>query len=250
MMFDLAAKLIAPAWSTICKALRRDPLTGHHISVRSDIENIGTLYGGWAVPVSLIHQDSVCYCGGCGEDISFDLGLIKRFNCQVYAFDPTPRAIEYVRITAGTETNYHFQGIGLWDRADKLRFYAPLNPDHVSHSLLNLQGSDSYFTADVVRLSELMGNNGHRRIDLLKLDIEGAEYRVIDSILEDRLDISVICVEFDEAFHPMDGNSPKRIKTTVGKIMAAGYSLVYVQKVGNYTFVKRSIIETKLTAQR
>ena len=35
--------------------------------------------------------------------------------------------------------------IGIWSKADRLRFYAPANPDHVSHSAVNLQGTDSYF---------------------------------------------------------------------------------------------------------
>jgi FkbM family methyltransferase len=45
---------------------------------------------------------------------------------------------------------------------------------------------------------------GHDRIDLLKIDIEGAEYKVIESILADKLDIRVICVEYDECFNPID----------------------------------------------
>ncbi|HAD81548.1 MAG: hypothetical protein A2509_10915 [Candidatus Edwardsbacteria bacterium RIFOXYD12_FULL_50_11] len=237
-MLDFAAKLAALVRGAVYKALRRDPLTGRRILARRDVQFIGTPYGGWAVPVSLINQGAVCYCAGCGEDISFDLGLIRKFGCQVHAFDPTPRSIEYVRRTAGAEANYHFQGIGLWDRADKLRFYAPLNPEHVSHSLLNLQGTDSYFTAEVARLSELMGRNGHRRLDLLKLDIEGAEYRVLDSILEDKLDVSIICVEYDETFNPLDGGYVKRIKGSIEGLIAAGYSIACIGRPGNYTFIK------------
>jgi len=43
-----------------------------------------------------------------------------------------------------------------------------------------------------------MNELGHRKIDLLKIDMEGAEYKVIESIIEDRLDIGVIFVEHKE----------------------------------------------------
>ena len=38
---------------------------------------------------------------GCGEDISFDLGLIEMFDCDVYGFDPTPKSIDFVNKVAG-----------------------------------------------------------------------------------------------------------------------------------------------------
>ena len=38
------------------------------------LEKIGTDYGGWVVPTSLIDRDWVCYSGGVGEDIAFDVG--------------------------------------------------------------------------------------------------------------------------------------------------------------------------------
>ena len=241
-MHDLAAKMAVILRAGLYKALRRDPLTGLRISARSDIEFIGTPYGGWAVPVSLFNENSVCYCAGCGEDISFDLGLIRKFGCQVYAYDPTPRAIAYVAKTAGAEQNYHFQGIGLWDRHQKLNFYAPQNSAHVSHSILNLQKTEKYFEAEVFRLAELMRDNGHQKLDLLKLDIKGAEYKVIDSIIDDGLDISVICVEYDEVFNPLDSGYPVRIKRSIEKLISAGYSIGYLQKTGNYTFVKNLAI--------
>lgn len=51
------------------------------------LEKLGSKYGGWIVPVDILDKNSICYCVGVGEDITFDLELIKRFDCQVYAFD-------------------------------------------------------------------------------------------------------------------------------------------------------------------
>jgi hypothetical protein len=69
---------------------------------------------------------------------------------------------------------------------------------------LNLQKTEEYLSLKVKRLSSLMKELGHPRLDLLKMDIEGAEYKVIESIIQDGIDIRVICVEYDECLSPLD----------------------------------------------
>jgi FkbM family methyltransferase len=189
----------------------------------------------------LFNADSICYCVGCGEDISFDLGLIERFRCKVYAFDPTPRAIEHVKQHAGGNSRYQFSEVGLWDKPERLRFYAPSNPADVSHSLLNLQKTQDYIEVPVERLSAIMRRNQHTKLDLLKIDIEGAEYKVLDSIFEDALQIRVLCVEFDEYWNPLNEGYLERIHGHVRKIMDRGYLMVDAPGNGNYTFVKKTV---------
>ena len=215
-----------------------DPISRVKISGRDDLKEIGTQYGGWIVPTSLFNEDSICYCAGCGEDISFDLGLNDYFQCEVYGFDPTPRAIQYVRSVTDQNPKYHFFEVGLWDKEDTLKFFVPQNAEHVSHSLLNIQKTEEYISVKVNRLSSLMKELNHHRIDLLKIDIEGAEYKVIQSIIEDVIDIKVICVEFDECFNPLDTKYNDRIRLSINSLISFGYSLVCVQGKGNYTFVK------------
>jgi FkbM family methyltransferase len=112
---------------------------------------------------------------GCGEDISFDLALIDKYSCEVFGFDPTPRSIAYVeRITSGN-ANYHFQGVGIWEREDTVKFFAPQNSKHVSHSITNLQLTDNYIEIRTIRLKQALTENRHNSLALLKLDIEGAE---------------------------------------------------------------------------
>jgi len=207
----------------------------------NDIRVLGTEYGGWAIPVSLFNEKSVCYCVGCGEDISFDLELINQFDCDVFAFDPTPRAIEYVRKHTSSIENYKFYDFGLWDKEDVLKFYTPRNPAHVSHSLLNLQNSDEFIEVKVRRLKDVMISLGHSKLDLLKLDVEGAEYKIIDSILEDNLNIKVICVEYDECFNALDKKYKERIKQSIMGLLSLGYVQVYDQGNCNYTFVRKDL---------
>ena len=82
---------------------------------RNDLQLLGgTRYRGWVIPITLLARDAICYCAGVGEDISFDLELAKRFKCQVFAFDPTPRAIEHIRQNASDLPRFRFFDYGLW----------------------------------------------------------------------------------------------------------------------------------------
>jgi FkbM family methyltransferase len=216
--------------------LPREALTGVKIRSSQSLLRFGSGYASWVVPFRLLNQDSICYSLGVGEDISFDLDLIKRVGCNIFAYDPTPRAIVYAQKWQKKIPNFHFQPMGVWDKTEIMKFYAPVNREHVSHSILNIQKTSTYFEASCKRLSTLMKENGHSKIDLLKMDIEGAEYTVLDSILDDGLKIPVICVEFDELHHPVDEGYKERIKKSIRRLVASGYDIVCVEQ-SNYTFL-------------
>ncbi|MFV3410583.1 FkbM family methyltransferase [Bdellovibrio bacteriovorus] len=216
-----------------------DNFTGLKITKSIDLIHLGSKNAKWVIPKEQLTKASICYCVGCGEDISFDLSLIEVFGCDVYAFDPTPRAIEYANKLAGKNKKYHFYETGLWSHSDTLKFYTPANPENVSHSIVNLQKTTKYIELKVDRLKSIMDQLGHRHLDLLKIDIEGAEYQVIKSIVEDKLEIKTICVEFDEYFHAIDKQYRARITDCAKSILALGYILVWAQGDGNYTFTKK-----------
>jgi FkbM family methyltransferase len=219
------------------------------------LEKLGSAhYGGWTVPTDKLNSDSVCYLAGAGEDISFDLVLAGRFSCKVFILDPTPRAKKHFDETIqsaitgnkmrGTTGEYYdldvnsigkikFETIGLWKQTETLRFYAPKDQSHVSHSISNLQHTDEYFLGPVNRLSELMKKNEHWQLDVLKLDIEGAEFEVIDSILEDEVRVRILCIEF----HKTDGQT-HRIQEYLDKLEENDYKVVAREEL-DFTFISK-----------
>ena len=199
---------------------------------REDLMRLGTEYGGWWVPGSLLGPDSICYCAGVGTDISFDLGLIQTFGCRVWGIDPTPKTIDWI---GGQDLDPRFTllPVGLSDEPGDLRFYAPENPDHVSHSVKNIQRTATYFTATVQTLAGIMAELGHDRVDLVKLDIEGAEHDTIRRMLADGLRPPVLCVEFDQP-EPLSWG-----RATTAALRRAGYDLVKLEGL-NLTFVRQS----------
>jgi FkbM family methyltransferase len=198
------------------------------------LQKIGTAYGGWIVPTRLIESSWRCYCAGVGEDVSFDLGLIERFGCQVVALDPTPRAIAYAEPIAAREPHFRFLPVGVWSSDKVLRFYRPANPEHVSHSVVNLQQTDEWFEAPVRTIESVMREVGDRSIDLLKLDIEGAEHAVLASALAAGIRPTVVCFEVDQPVNPV------RFWRTIRGVLGHGYELVAVDG-WNFTFVRRGV---------
>jgi FkbM family methyltransferase len=205
------------------------------VKLELKLEAVGSAYGGWIVPIELIRPEWLCYCGGVGEDITFDLGIIERFGVTVHAFDPTPRAIDHVAREAASETRFHFHSVGLWSDDTTLRFFAPKDPTHVSHSVVNLQRTTDYFEAPCRSVPSIMAELGHASIDLLKLDIEGAEHRVLKSTLGAGIRPKVICTEIDQPVGAF------RFWSTIRRVRSAGYALVAMSG-WNFTFVRKDML--------
>jgi FkbM family methyltransferase len=221
---------------SIVRTMRPVVLRHRPGSATLGLEKIGSAYGGWIVPTAVVRSSWTCYCGGVGEDITFDLGLIERFGCTVFAFDPTPRAVAHVDAVASGEPRFRFLPVGLWSEDTTLRFFAPRNPAHVSHSVVNLQRTKASFDAPCRSLPSLMQELGHDRIDLLKLDIEGAEHEVVRSMLERGIRPTVLCLEIDQPVKPL------AFWRTVRRIRGAGYELVAVDS-WNLTFVRMAFLQ-------
>ena len=188
---------------------------------RADLIRLGTVYGGWWVPRDLLSRDSVCYLAGLGEDDSFDTALIDEFGCEVWAMDPTPRSITFA--ASINEPRFHFLPVGLWSSETELRFYVPRNPRHVSHSVVNAQKTTDYFVARCVTTRSIMEELGHERLDLLKMNIEGAETEVLKDLLQDGPLPRVLCVALE---------APEPIWTTLNRVRAledVGYTPVKAQ---------------------
>ena len=205
---------------------------------------LGTEYGGWYIPEDILNDKSICYCVGCGEDISFDIELINKYNSTVVGIDPTPRAIKYVTENTKDVSNYIFESVGLWDEKTTLKFYEPKNKEHVSHSFLNLQKTNEYIEVEVDTLLNIMNKHGHKKIDLIKIDIEGSEYRVLNYILKNNIDVDIICVEFDEMHNQFDYNFKQRIEKYITELTNNNYKLLK-QDRANFTFMKNN--ETNIT---
>lgn len=78
---------------------------------------------------------------------------------------------------------------------------------------------------------------GDTSIDLLKMDIEGAEYAVIRDIVATKLLPRLLLLEFDEAHTPGDGEAKRRIKDHIEILQHAGMRCIAVDGC-NASFIR------------
>ena len=201
----------------------------------------GNQYGGFYLAQNSIDKSSIVYSVGIGEDISFDEGIMDRYGCKVFAFDPTPKSVVWVKENVTTQ-NFVFSPIGVAKEKGSRKFYLPTNNSHVSGSIHDIKTINNSNSIDLKfdSLSNIMKDNNHSKLDLLKMDIEGAEYEVIDHIKKNNIDIKQILVEFHPHFEK-DGK--KKTKKAIEKLEKMGYSCFGLsESLLEYSFIKQRVL--------
>jgi FkbM family methyltransferase len=206
----------------------------HRPDINRDYEVLGTAYGGWPL-LEDTPRGSLIYSFGVGEDISFDCAAIERFDCIVHAFDPTPRCLRWIR-QQRLPDGFLFHSVGIAAADGELEFHEPANEGHVSYSKMpDPAASGRSIKAPVKRLSSLLDELGTALPEVVKMDIEGFEYEVLEDILESGIRPRQMLLEFH---HRMYGIDVERTRQAVANLRASNYRLYYVSPSGHeYGFV-------------
>lgn len=199
------------------------------VDERCPTERFGDSYGGWDIRAGQIHGNSIVYSFGIGENASFDLALIERFGLTIHAFDPTPKSIVWVkRQNFPQEFILHEYGLAGFDGT--VSFNPPENPDHVSHTILNRPATEARaIQVPVKRIATVMKELEHREIDLLKMDVEGAEYEVIEDLVKSDIRPRQLLVEFHHRFPEV---GVEQTKKAVASLRKCGYRLFSISATG------------------
>lgn len=197
---------------------------------------LGSNYGGYWIPN--LTYDGVMYDCGVGEDASFALEATKRFDAiYTYLFDPTPRAEKYIADLGYLEF-IEFKKFGVAGSNKTFEFYPPRDPSHVSYSKENIQQTSDPITFKCYTIKTIMDILGDDELEILKLDIEGTEYEVLESLAIDKVFPKVIIMEahtvpYDFPVQPDPPNIP---------YLYDNYTLVFTEK-NNFTFLRNDLME-------
>ena len=203
--------------------------------IKIDKVTHGGDYGGWDIYEKDLNSESIVYSFGVGEDASFDTSIIDRFKLTVFAFDPTPNSIAWVR-SQGFSKKFKLYEYGLADFNGFICFNPPSNPNHVSHTILDRkETNDDSIEVEVKKLRTIMEELEHEKIDLLKMDIEGAEYQVIEDLVNSDIRPKQLLIEFHHRF-PSVGI--EKSKSAIKKLNKLGYLIFSVSDSGEeYSFI-------------
>lgn len=182
-----------------------------------------TRYGcSWTFCPDGLNQQSVVYSGGVGRDVTFERALVDRFGCSVVLMDPSPTGLKTMSLPENQNPRFEFLPVALAKAPGTLRLSPPLYPEEGSWFAQKV-ATDS-IEVRCLDLRSIMASHGHSIIDLLKLDIEGSELGVIDQIVDSRLAVRQILVEFHEGLTP--GVHVRHVARAMFKLLARGYKLV------------------------
>lgn len=155
-----------------------------------------------ATPVS--HQDSFAQmrllCAGSPQPVVFDVGahhghVAQAFRealpgCRVFAFEPFPDSFEKLRANTASDPSITPLNFGLCDQVGKRTFHS--NPSSATNSLLStdptgaatwgkgLLETQATIELDFKTVDAVLEELGLPRIDILKLDVQGAEPLVME----------------------------------------------------------------------
>ena len=198
--------------------------------------DLGSSYGGWTIPTELIESSWVCYSVGAGGDISFDLELIRRYGVQVRAFDPVSDYVEGAQELAAGESRFTVRQVAVATSDGLLGMQVTHDPRSRSVSSAGLYESGDFIEVPGRTLPSLMAELGDERIDLLKLDIEGAEYALLPTLDMRALGVKIFATQLHHS------GSVRQARRLIGELGEQGYEPVACRSAVKIAFARRDLL--------
>ncbi len=162
----------------------------------------------------------------------FTLYLLERGCKKVYAFEPNETTETNIKSILSNYDNYELIKKAVYTHNNGLTFYVnennstigSIDKDHVA-----AQGFAEEIKVPSISLKTFIEQNDIKKIDLIKMDIEGAEYDIIEN-LEDS--VFEITDSFLIEFHSNKNGIAKRM---IEKIISHGFEIDQIRDQSSHT---------------
>jgi len=164
-----------------------------------DIELVGKFYDGvkWVCGLRRMRKNCIVYSFGSNGDDQFESDILKKTSCKVFTFDPTLSFEKEKMLSPSVWKNFHKIGLAKYD------------------GVMEIGGIER----EVRNLKSIMRVLKHKRIDLLKVDIEGAEYDVFENLFSSGFpDVSQILLEVHAFRHFQELNKNGSVLQTPSEL--------------------------------
>ena len=139
--------------------------------------------------------NSASICIDCGANVG---DITKQMSAKggiVYAFEPNPFAFDVLKKKFQGHENIYLFNQGVWDKNTTMKLYLHehSNEDEVywstGSSILEYKGNvlkDKFVEIEIIDLVDFIKNLA-KKIDILKIDIEGAECELLEKIISTKI---------------------------------------------------------------
>lgn len=194
-----------------------------------------------------IHKWSVVYAAWVWGNMTFEEQLAKEHDCDVYVFDPSPQGQQTASKPQNIHERIHFFPWWIAGQDGESVFDAPNEEtggcyvisahdeqwwSHNSHDARDGSNASERFVCRSI--SSLVRENGHTKIDLLKMDIEWFEYEVLEDVFAHWLDVKQICLEFHDFFDHIPYAKTARAQ----KLLRDNWYVCIYRHMKDYTFLR------------
>lgn len=121
------------------------------------------------------------------KSVVFDVGgyqgnwaneIFGRYACSVYVFEPVPQFFEKITKRFASNSRVKVFGFGLADKTSVVQIAVDKDASSVFRETSLMQ------SVHLVRACDFISGNEISRIDLMKINIEGEEYDLLDHLLD------------------------------------------------------------------
>jgi len=135
--------------------------------------------GGWWICHGNKRPNCVVYSFGIRDNFSFDHAMVTQHGCIVHGFDPSPDGLasKPAYETQGTAAVYHSMGLGTTDGT-----FGPGLVPFRWPGIGYLRDSNTKSWV-LKRIPTIMKELGNKKLSILKVDAEGAEWDMIPDLL-------------------------------------------------------------------
>jgi len=132
-----------------------------------------------------------------GSSVGLFTELVRRRGAKhITAFEVSQRAIQIFKNLHQNTPGVMLVEKGVWSGNDLIKIYEDPENSIVSSAI---GGGDYYFEVETISLDSFFHENGIEKVSLMKMDIEGSEYKAFDGLSDENLfKIENIILEFHD----------------------------------------------------
>lgn len=119
-------------------------------------------------------------------DIGANIGVSTMFfrmcypKAIIHSFEPDPNNLARLKVLAKELGNVHVHEYALWNEDTQLTFYADPHRGS-SSSTQKIRARQEEIVVNAITLDQILSKYGSKGVDILKIDIEGAEENVLSA---------------------------------------------------------------------